>query len=277
VKNLPRDIVQAPSNITKIRWTIDDHILKDAPAIMNYVKKQSGFEKVYWIGHSMGGIIMFGYLERVSQDDIAGFIPIGSMMVIPQPLPPHHKKIANQEMFLRASLIVNTRTAAHLRNYTLGKVKYPIEEMLIKRENMHEKTIYRLFREGINDTSPGVVGQFASSIRAGSIISSDKKYNYTANMNLVAVPILIIAGGADAFVSEEELRESYEAVSSRDKSIIICSKENGYSADYGHSDLLIGKDSGKEVYPVILGWLDERTDERAEEKTFIEKIFEFFM
>ncbi|MBL7170451.1 MAG: alpha/beta fold hydrolase [Candidatus Omnitrophica bacterium] len=272
IKNMPREVVQAPSNMGKIRWTIDDHILQDAPAIVNYVKRQSGFEKVYWVGHSMGGIIMFGYLERVAQDDIAGFIPIGSMMLIPKPLTPHLKKIADQESLLRASLIINTRTAAQLRTYSLNKVKYPIEELLLNRENMDDGIIYRLFRNCVSDTSSGVVSQFANSIRQGSILSSDKSYNYSANINHITVPILILSGGADPFVSEDTLREYYKKVSSRDKEIIICSKDTGYSADYGHCDLLLGKKSKDEIYPVILNWLDERT----EEKSFIDRLRDMF-
>ncbi len=273
IKDIPRRIAQAPSNLTKLNWTIDDHIYKDAPAIINYVKKKTGFDKVYWIGHSMGGIIMFGYLETHGQDDIAGFIPIGSMMIIPKPLTPHLKRIAEQEPLLKASLIINTRTAAQLRSYTLGAVKYPIEELLLKRENMDEGIIYRLFRDCISDTSAGVVSQFADSIREGNILSADKKYNYTARMDEIHVPVLILGGGDDAFVSREGLLECYEALSSRDKSIVICSKDTGYSADYGHCDLLLGKKSAEEVYPAILDWLDER----AEEKGLMDWIRELFM
>jgi hypothetical protein len=68
-----------------------------------------------------------------------------------------------------------------------------------------------------------------------------------------------MAGGKDAFVSEKSLKESYKRVGSRDKRLAIFSRKNGYSADYGHSDVLIGKGSAKEVYPVILKWLDRRT------------------
>ena len=273
LKNLPREIVQAPSNVTKTNWTIDDHVLNDVPAIVNYVKKKSGFEKVYWIGHSMGGIIMFGYLERIAQDDIAGFIPVGSMVIIPSPLTGHLKRIADQEPLLRASLIINTRLAANLRTYSLGKIKYPIEEILLKRENMDEGVIYRLFRNCISDTSPGVVSQFSTSIRTGSMISSDKTYDYSAGIGRVSVPLLIMAGGADAFVDESILRRCYDLVSSADKSLIVCSKRTGYSADYGHCDLLIGRNSRDEIYPVILEWLDRR----SMHKSLIDRLREFFM
>ncbi len=66
-------------------------------------------------------------------------------------------------------------------------------------------------------------------------------------------------GGDDGFVTKKSLRDSYDAVSSKDKSIAIFGKAQGYLTNYGHCDLILGKDSEKEVYPVLLNWLDERT------------------
>lgn len=258
LSSIPQMLIKTPFDITKFGWTIDDHIYKDVPAIIDFVKEKSGFDKIYWIGHSMGGIVMFGYLETGAQDDVAGFIPVGSMMVIPQPLTPHLKTIANQKPLLTASLLVNSTVASQFRNFTLGTVKHPIEDMLIKRENMYPDVIFRFFRLCIDDTSAGVVAQFSDSIRTGSITSSDRRYSYTDNMRRVSVPILIMSGVADGFVTEDIAGATYDKVSSKDKGIVIFSKANGNSMDYGHCDLLLGKNSEQDVYPVILKWLDER-------------------
>lgn len=259
LKSIPQMLVKAPFDIAKLGWTIDDHIYKDVPAIIDLVKEISGFDKVYWIGHSMGGIIMFGYLETEGGDDIAGFIPLGSMMVIPRPLTPHLKTIANQKPLLAASLLVNTTIASQFRNFTFGTIKHPIEELMFERENMRDEVVVRFFRKCIDDTSAGVVTQFSDSIRKGEMMSSDRRYSYTDNMHRIIVPILIMGGSKDGFVDAEALKDSYDMVSSRDKTVVIASKANGYSTDYGHCDLILGKDSEKEVYPLILNWLDKRT------------------
>ncbi len=266
IEDMPQMLVKAPFDITKFSWTIDHHIHKDVPAIIDFVKKKSGFDKVYWIGHSMGGIVMFGYLETENQDNIAGFIPISSMMVISQPLNPHLKSIADQKPLLTASLLVNSTVASQLRNLTFGTVKHPMEELLFKRENMYDEVMFRFFRTCIDDTSAGVVSQFSDSIRKGEMLSSDRKYSYTDNMSLVNVPILIMVGASDGFVTEKVMRDSYDMVSSKDKNIIIFSKAHGYSTDYGHCDLILGKNSEKEVYPVILEWLDKRAAKKWGQK-----------
>jgi len=259
IQAIPRMLLKAPADITKLNWTIDDHIHKDIPAIIDLVKKESGFDKIYWIGHSMGSIVVFGYLEAEDRDNVAGFISLSSMMIIPKPLNPQLEAAANERQLLTASLLLNATVASQLRNYTLGTVKIPIEELLMNKDNMETDVIYRFFRLAIDDTSPGIMTQFANSLEAGKMVSSDGKLNYTDSMNLVKVPVLIAGGGRDGFVTEKGLRGTYEAISSSDKSIVIFSKANGYSVDYGHCDLILGKNSETEVYPVILKWLDERS------------------
>ena len=202
---------------------------------------------------------MFGYLETEGQSDIAGFIPVGSMMFVQQPLTPGLKMIADQKPLLTASLLINTSMASQFRNITLGAMKSPIEDLLMKRENMENKVVFRFFNEAIDDTSPGVVAQFSNSIRLGKMVSSDGKFDYAGALGRINVPVLMLVGSADGFVSEGALKQAFDNVSSKDKAVTVFSQANGYSTDYGHCDLILGKDSEKEVYPVILNWLNQRT------------------
>jgi pimeloyl-ACP methyl ester carboxylesterase len=258
IQAIPRMLIKAPADIMKFDWNIDDHIHKDVPAIIDLVRRESGFDKVYWIGHSMGSIIVFGYLETEDLNHVAGFISLSTMMIIEKPLNPHLEVAAHERQLLTASLLFNAAVAAQIRNYSLGTIKIPIEELLMNKDNMERDVIYRFFRVVIEDASPGIMTQFANSLEAGKMVSSDGKFNYTDSMGLVKVPMLVAGGSADGFVTEKGLGDTYEAVSSGDKSLVIFSKANGYSVDYGHCDIILGKNSQKEVYPVILKWLDER-------------------
>ena len=46
------------------RWTIDDQALRDVPAILDYVCRETGRDRVNWVGHSLGGMIVYAFLER---------------------------------------------------------------------------------------------------------------------------------------------------------------------------------------------------------------------
>ena len=262
VEDIPHMFIKAPTDLTKFNWTIDDHICKDIPAILRLVRKKSGFDKVYWIGHSMGGIIMYGYLELYGSRFIAGFVPISSMIVIPDSLNDHLKLIAEQKPLMNASLIVNTTVASQLRNLTFGTVKHPMEDLLMETENMYDDVVFRFFRICIDDTAPGVVSQFSDSIRKGKMLSRKGTYSYSDKLHLIKTPILFMLGAKDGFLSEKEVLAAFNGVSSPDKEMLIFSKENGYLTDYGHCDLILGKNSAVEVYPAILAWLEQRVSKR---------------
>lgn len=258
IEKFPQILIRAPMNVARFDWTIDDHIHRDLPAIIEFVKNQTGERKINWIGHSMGGIVMYGYLETKGGGDIKNFAAVGTMVNVPQPPNDFLKLISSQKPLTDASLLVNTTVAYQLRNLTLGSVKLPWEKLFYNEENMDELTAMRMFRTAIDDTAPGVIAQFSEAIRSGVIMSVDKKFDYTRNLNLVKTPILIIGGAKDMLASAETIRYASDNVSSDDKETVIFSKANGYSADYGHCDLILGKKSEEEVYSYIWRWLEKR-------------------
>jgi len=57
-------------------WDIDSHFLYDLPAAVAAVKKLTGRRRIFYCGHSMGGILGYGYAGI--HDDFDGLITIGS-------------------------------------------------------------------------------------------------------------------------------------------------------------------------------------------------------
>jgi pimeloyl-ACP methyl ester carboxylesterase len=57
-------------------WDIDSYLLEDVPAAVAEVKRQTGRDKVFYAGHSLGGILGYGYAG--THDDLAGLITLGS-------------------------------------------------------------------------------------------------------------------------------------------------------------------------------------------------------
>ena len=48
-------------------WTVDDLVRYDVPAILDYVEHETGHHRVNWVGHSLGGMLVFPYLELAPQ------------------------------------------------------------------------------------------------------------------------------------------------------------------------------------------------------------------
>ena len=48
----------------------------------------------------------------------------------------------------------------------------------------------------------------------------------------------------------------FEQVSSQDKELLLCGREHGFSADFGHIDLVLGTRAPAEVFPHIARWIE---------------------
>lgn len=57
-------------------WDLDSYLLYDLPALVSAVKRISGRERIFYCGHSLGGIL--GYAYATLFDDLLGLATIGS-------------------------------------------------------------------------------------------------------------------------------------------------------------------------------------------------------
>jgi poly(3-hydroxyalkanoate) synthetase len=92
--------------------------------------------------------------------------------------------------------------------------------------------------------------------QTGELTSADGKFNYSRELGRLTLPALFIAGKVDHSADPEAVRYGYQHVSSKDKAFRLFGLAWGDSIDYGHDDLILGKRSRKEVYPVIEKWLE---------------------
>lgn len=58
-------------------WDIDSYFLYDIPAAVSKVRQVTGHGRIFYCGHSMGGILGYGY-AGIHQNDLAGLIAIGA-------------------------------------------------------------------------------------------------------------------------------------------------------------------------------------------------------
>ncbi len=56
--------------------------------MLDYVKTATGHDRVNWVGHSLGGMLMIAHLEQTDRPDrIANFVDMGGVAVVPPPSP----------------------------------------------------------------------------------------------------------------------------------------------------------------------------------------------
>ncbi len=89
--------------------------------------------------------------------------------------------------------------------------------------------------------------------------SIDHRRDYRAELSRIDVPALFLAGARDPFAAPDAVKETVDACTGiADKEFRICSRAQGLRANYGHFDLLLGRDAPDEIYPMVARWLAER-------------------
>lgn len=236
-------------------YTFDDYVRHDLPAAIEYVKKITGARAVHWIGHSMGGMVMYAYLA-------SGGTGIRSAVAIGSPASFEQRNDLLSYMFSRKEGLklishVPGRSFARFGSRFVRLFRSGPWSMLVwNADNMDLGTMRNLARCGADDMSAKVLKQFSGWISGKFFVSSDGKTDYLAGMSRVTVPILFVAGSLDNLAAPLSVKAAWEAVPAPGKEFRIFARANGDSADYGHTDLVAGKRVREEVFPVLLHWVE---------------------
>jgi pimeloyl-ACP methyl ester carboxylesterase len=236
-------------------WTLDDYAQYDLPAVIDFVCRETAKDKVTWIGHSMGGMVMFAYLtsaDKEEKDKVANFVALGSPVLMPQP---PEKFVASLEEMPEWALIINAKYPAKSVAVAAASLETPLDVMYYNKENMGPERIARMYANVMDNFQLGVIRQMKTLVKGGEFVSHDGSYNYRRHLSEITCPSLFVAAKADPLGTPTSLNASYMEVSSEDKSYLLLSRANGFSTNYGHCDMIMGKNASKEVYPYLLEWL----------------------
>ncbi|MGB0839498.1 MAG: hypothetical protein ACPGXL_05130, partial [Chitinophagales bacterium] len=81
-------------------------------------------------------------------------------------------------------------------------------------------------------------------------------FDYTAKMPLIRNPILSLAGAGDKLIAPKSGCEDYlNAFKNEQNRFLYCGKHSGFKEDYNHSRLLHSRNASKEIYPIVLDWI----------------------
>lgn len=239
--------------------SLDDYVHKDLPAIIEFVKKETGRDKVIWIGHSMGGMVMYAYLATEKPENISAFVAIASPMYMPKPLNDVlENTVKNKNTLKLASAFIGTKAPSQLFGPLGKRAEVPQYQLFHNHDNMAFSTLVRERLYVVEDAPAGVHEQMIKFLEKGEVLSLDGKVNYTKELSKVKTPILLVAGLVDYMAPPEVVRYAYANVGSKDKTFRLFCTANGSKENYGHDDLVIGKHADVEVFPYILFWLERQ-------------------
>lgn len=237
------------------RWTFDDYVFRDLPVTIEKILQITKAPRLHWLGHSLGGLLAFPFHQTYAQPEV-----FQSLVTLAAPLTTHARVGYFKYLYHLDGLL---RWLPTLPYASISKAiaLYPKSLMLFKnqilfsRENMNEEILRHLLKEVVESVPSSLILQIHSWFRHNYFASLGREVDYLANMDTMNMPILMMTGTADSFISPADVRLAFRQIPNADKTFLLFGEKQGHQHDYGHVDLLLGKNAPQEVFPHIVTWL----------------------
>ncbi len=234
-------------------WSIDDYLLCDLPAAIEYIIEDFGSEKLHWVGHSLGGILGFFYQIR-------------------------HKASNLQSLTTFASALTYTfSTINHFRTYMdyvsalmyypvdlWYKIVYPVIDMdtyftrfIWNADNMTPEVKRAVIENTVQKIAVLEWNQIKTISAAEGMPRISGGFNHYVDDRRIVTPAFLITGDRDWVCAIDGVEWTRDHLKCPNK-IAIFGKDYGSRTHYGHMDLVCGIHAPEETWPAALDWIRER-------------------
>jgi len=242
---------------TPYKWYFDDFLFQDLPAAVDTMLLLTGAKKFHWIGHSLGGLLAFPFSNFYRNKKV-----IRSLVTIASPVTttsrPGYFKITHRfdriiKLFPRLPYKTLSKMAARFVDLLMGLE----DNALFAKDNMTREILLAIMEHAVESVPTSLILQIHDWLNHNYFGSKDRKLDYMKSLSEVTMPVLMMAGSVDTFTPLADIRLAFRRLPSTKKTLMVFGKSRGHQNDYGHIDLVLGKNAPKEVYPHILSWLKE--------------------
>ncbi len=247
------------TNRLRYTWNFDDYVKRDIPAALELVRRETGRHDVHWVGHSMGGMVAYGYAIQCARDGLdpglRSITAVGSPSFVKSGY-----RVLDKVVKLRKLLKLLPRVPyggpAFLLAPGMPIFKETFGRIFGNPRNLSTIDLMKLVCVVPSDLPPTLIEQFADWIAERGFGPGEHKTGYADELNRIVVPSLIVAGPVDVITPPSDLRHVHSALSSPEKRFELFGKSTGCKEDYGHIDLILGVRAREEVWPHIRAWID---------------------
>ena len=240
------------------RITIGNLWRYDLPAVLRFVRK-TNIKNYFLMGHSLGGITALAFSSHVNDPMLKGIVAIAAPVTFTVWQREKIVKLINIIDLLKP---ITWRVWSFPGNYlltpfTAAGLKYiSLIKLFGNPENIDPEEARIMLRRAVSPYTPiKMIDQLKRALIKGPLID-DYDTDYLHSLKNMKVPVLFIAGYLDNLSPPQVVKMNYKFCGSKDKTLVIASKQKGFLHNYGHIDLVVGKDSDKEILPIIQKWLE---------------------
>jgi pimeloyl-ACP methyl ester carboxylesterase len=246
------DSDRPPPGRTSAEVDFDAHALLDAPAVLQLALDVSRQPKAFWVGHSMGGLVGLALAQSAHGAQLAGVVALGS----PTQFNFHHKVLVTLLGWsLRAGV------GGRIRHRWLVRLAAPYlftpvpGGLVYHRPNMDSKLNRAVAYHVLGDPSVRILRQFHGWLSQDAWALGSPRTDLREGLARVTCPVLFVAGSLDLLSPPENMAAGLARLGSADRTLVVVGRARGDSQDYGHGDLIFGKQAPEEVFPQVERWL----------------------
>ncbi len=229
-------------------FDFDDIVEHDLPAAIDRVRQVSGAPRVHWVGHSMGGQLLYAWLAHGGAADIASAVTLCAPVRFAASRS-RARVAAAVARLLPPGLAIPVRAlaqaAAPLAD-DAGPFAADTEGPLFRGTMVH----------GVTDLASGLVRQAARWVETGTLCDRHDRVDYVEALRGLRLPILVLGAEGDRVCPAPQARAVLDALDPAETRWI------GLDEGWGHLDPLLGRRAPEVVYPAVADWL-ERWRDRA--------------
>jgi len=205
------------------------------PAAIATIRVQTGADEVFWVGHSLGAMLLLASLD--DQPIAAGVALCGAgQFQHPTGLVKTGRKLSKKGRSGGEKLA---------RRFAWTVPVNPVLDLVGRRRHLDRKVVKGLARHAIDGSPRGVSQQVIRWARQESDL--DRNDGSLLVDFDAEVPILAFGATRDRLVHSEDVALTCERLAD-------CTYVE--LEGYGHVDPVLGETAREEVYPVVIGWLE---------------------
>ncbi len=207
-------------------------------------------QRVLWVGHSRGGLLAYAHLARNPNAPIVALVAMGTPLTWSS-----SPGLRGFVSLVQPLLALRTLPLARLaRSMALvGLPPDPVGRYLARAENMEPDVIRRAIAHVSADVPGGVARQFARWVMSDRFDGNDG-FDYRAGLAQVKVPVLALAGSLDFLATPGGVHSASRFMGGPVEQV-TAGRAHGFTADYGHGDLALGRAAPNEIVPRIADFL----------------------
>jgi pimeloyl-ACP methyl ester carboxylesterase len=234
-------------------WDIHDYLDTDIPAILGRIRAETGAERLQWVGHSMGGVLLYLYGIRHGGAHLASGIAAASCL--------DYKVGSNgfQSMVRYLGLLdwlpsVPLGAVYKLYSPLVGRVLTGFDRFGYYPGNVEPEVVRAYYANVYQNVAPGVMQSLATTFEKDGF-RDRLGFSYTRRAERFTLPLLALAGEEDRQCGPAAVEATVAALGSHEKAVRVFGRSHGHRSHYGHFDLIVGRNAPEEVWPVISEWL----------------------